>query len=86
MPNTRRMTSLEMTRAVIRIEAAVSGVDAKLSKMPDWDDINRQEAIRDREQAKQDAAISSAESKITTLMFAVIGAALTAVAGVLRTL
>lgn len=80
------MSGVEMTRAVVDIKALILRVDSRLDKMPDWDDINRQEAIRDREQTKQDAAIAAVESRLSTLMFAVIGAALTAVAGVLRTL
>ena len=75
-----------MTRAVTRIEQLVSGVHTKLDRMPDWEDIDRQEKRRDTEQKKQDEAIAAVESRLSTLMFAVIGAALTAVAGVLRTL
>lgn len=80
------MTQTEMTRAVNRIEQLIGGVHTKIDRMPDWDDINRQETSRDKEQGQQDKAIAAVESKLTTLMFAVIGAALTAVAGVLRTL
>lgn len=86
MPNTEPMTQTEMARAVTRIEAAISGLHGKLDRMPDWEDITRQEARRDAEQGRQDAAIVAVENKLTTLMFAVIGAALTAVTGVLRTL
>lgn len=75
-----------MTRAVVRIEALISGVHTKLDRMPDWEDIDRQEKRRDTEQSKQDSAIEHVENKLTTLMFAIIGTALTAVAGVLRTL
>lgn len=80
------MSGVEMTRAVARIEQLVSGVHTKLDRMPDWEDIDRQEKRRDNEQEKQDAAITAVENKLTTLMFAIIGTALTAVAGVLRTL
>ena len=80
------MSGVEMTRAVTRIEQLVSGVHTKLDRMPDWEDIDRQEKRRDVEQSKQDEAIAAVESRLSTLMFAVIGAALTAVAGVLRTL
>lgn len=80
------MSGVEMTRAVVRIEQVLGRVDTKIDAMPDWNDVNRLEAHRDTEQAKQDAAITAVESKITTLMFAIIGTALTAVAGVLRSL
>lgn len=80
------MSGVEMTRAVTRIEQLVAGVHTKLDRMPDWEDIDRQEKRRDTEQKKQDEAIAAVESRLSTLMFAVIGAALTAVAGVLRTL
>lgn len=80
------MSTTESARAIARIELLVAGVHTKLDRMPDWEDIDRQESKRDKEQAKQDTAISSVENKVTTLMFAMIGTALTAVAGVLRTL
>lgn len=86
MPNTEPMTGTEATRAIVRIEALVSGVHTKLDRMPDWEDIDRKEKARDKEQDKQDLAIVAVENKITTLMFAIIGTALTAVAGILRTL
>lgn len=86
VPNTEPMTQTEMTRAVTRIESMIGRVETKLDKIPDWEDITRLEARRDAEQTKQDAAITAVENKLTTLMFAIIGTALTAVAGVLRTL
>lgn len=86
MPNTEPMSSTESTRAIARIEALVTGVHTKLDRMPDWEDIDRQENKRDKEQAKQDTAIGAVESKVTTLMFAIIGTAMTAAVGVLRTL
>lgn len=80
------MSGVEMTRAVTRIEQLVAGVHTKLDRMPDWEDIDRQEKRRDTEQKKQDEAIAAVESRLSTLMFAVIGAALTGAVGVLRTL
>lgn len=86
VPNTEPMTQTEMTRAVNRIETMIAGVHTKLDRIPDWEDITRIENRRDAEQGRQDAAIIAVENKLTTLMFAIIGTALTAVAGVLRTL
>lgn len=80
------MDGKEITRTFARIEVLIAGVHTKLDDMPDWKDIDRQQDARDKEQSKQDTAISAVENKVTTLMFAIIGTALTAVAGVLRTL
>lgn len=80
MPNTVPMTDAEMTRAVSDIKAGISALNTKLDKVPDWDDITRQELRRDHEQQKQDEAIKAVEGKINGLMMAVIVAALGAVA------
>lgn len=66
------MTGTESTRAIVRIEAGISALNEKLDKVPDWTDIDRQEARRDAEQKKQDEAIKAVESKISGLMMAVV--------------
>mgnify|MGYP000644179834 CR=1 FL=1 len=70
------MTGTESTRAIVRIEAGISALNEKLDKVPDWTDIDRQEARRDAEQKKQDEAIKTVEGKVNTLMMAVIVASL----------
>lgn len=67
MPNTEPMTGVEVARAVARIERGVDSALTKLDNMPDWNDIERQEAHRNAEQAKQDTAIKSVEIGLTTL-------------------
>lgn len=79
------MTGTESTRAIVRIEAGISALNEKLDKVPDWTDIDRQEARRDAEQKKQDEAIRAVESKVGALMMAVIVAALGAAASIVTT-
>lgn len=67
MPETEPMSGVEVARAVARIEKGVDSALTKLDNMPDWNDINRQEARRDIEQTKQDAAIKSVEGDLTAL-------------------
>lgn len=67
MPETEPMSGVEVARAVARIEKGVDSALTKLDNMPDWNDINRQEARRDLEQAKQDTAIKSVETDVSNL-------------------
>lgn len=76
------MDGKEVTRTFGRIESLIAGVHTKLDKMPDWEDIDRQEARRDAEQKKQDEAIKAVEGKINGLMMAVIVASLGAAASI----
>lgn len=86
MPNTEPMTGVEMARAVADIKAGINGLNSKLDKVPDWTDIDRQEARRDAEQKKQDEAIKAVEAKVGGLMMAVIVAALGAAASIVTNL
>lgn len=86
VPNTEPMTGVEMTRAVTDIKTGITALNAKLDKVPDWDDIMRQEVRRDHEQQKQDEAIKAVEGKINGLMMAVIVAALGAAASLVNSL
>lgn len=80
------MTGVEMARAVADIKAGIAGLNSKLDKVPDWTDIDRQEARRDAEQKKQDEAIKAVEAKVGGLMMAVIVAALGAAASIVTNL
>lgn len=76
------MTGPEMARAVADIKAGIAGLNVKLDKVPDWTDIDRQEARRDAEQKKQDEAIKAVEGRVSGLMMAVIVASLGAAASI----
>lgn len=80
------MTPTEMARAVADIKAGINGLNTKLDKVPDWTDIDRQEARRDAEQKKQDEAIKAVEGKISGLMMAVVVASLGAAGSLVTTI
>lgn len=86
MPASEPWTPAETTRAIANIEKGIDKITNALDNRPDWQDINRLEAHRDGEQKKQDVRIDAAESRLDTLLFAVIGAALTGAAGLLLAL
>ena len=80
------MTGTEMARAVADIKTGINNLNTKLDHMPDWQDIDRQEARRDAEQKKQDEAIKAVEGKISGMMMAVVVASLGAAASLVTTI
>lgn len=63
-----------MVRAITGIFDSLKRIEGGLEKRPDWDDITRIEANRDKEQQAQDLALKSLEDRMArTMGYAVTG-------------
>lgn len=84
MPNSEPWSMGELVRTVTNFAKTLDRIEEKLDSRPDWDDINRLETSRNKEQVAQDVAIKAVEdrlARVTTTAVGAVLAALTAMGG-----